>query len=392
VNPTFSPADEAFRGELQEFYRQELPEDWFGMPGHESERAAEITQDIRVKLAKKGWLTMAWPVEYGGEAAPITKQLVFSEESAYHRITVRESGVGYLGPAIMQHGTEEQKQRFLGPIARAEIKFHQGFSEPDHGSDLAGLTTKAWRDGDDFIISGQKIWGGHLEEAQYSFLLARTDPGAAKHKGISFFVIPSDTEGLRAETFGNLGGGKQQIVHYDNCRVNAAQSLIGQENQGWYIATTVLNHERAFVEYAAMATRMLEEINALWNERGLEKSRNPIVKVLRSKLAEFAIEVQVCRLLQYRFVWLYDTGVNPSFEASQFKIFGSEMTQRLMHMAMQVLGLFGQVERETAKAEYVPLGGTVPQGLRYSVCYSIIGGTNQIQRNVIATRGLGLPR
>ena len=392
MHPVFSAEDEAFRQELRDFYRQELPDDWYGMQGHESEQSTEVIKNVRKKLADKGWLTMAWPNEYGGQEASITRQLVFSEESANHRITVREAGVGYLGPAIMQHGTEEQKQRFLGPIARAEIKFHQGFSEPDHGSDLAGLTTKAWRDGDDFIISGQKIWGGHLEEAQYSFLLARTDPEAPKHKGISFFVIPADTEGLRPETFGNLGGGKQQIVHYDNCRVNAAQSLIGQENQGWYIATTVLNHERAFVEYAAMGERMLEDLTALWRERGMDKSDDPVVRVLRHKLAEFAVEIRVCRMLQYRFVWLYGAGKNPSFEASELKILGSEMTQRFAHTAVQVLGLFGQVDRDTSNKAHVLLDGTVDHALRYSIAYSIIGGTNQIQRNVIATRGLGLPR
>ncbi|MCH8194784.1 MAG: acyl-CoA dehydrogenase family protein [Chloroflexi bacterium] len=264
MRPVFSDEDEAFREEVRAFYRKELPKDWFGGLSDEAEETRRITHEIKKKLAKKGWLTMAWPKQYGGQEAPLTRQVVFVEESAYFRVNARDAGTGYLGIAIMQHGTEEQKQRFLGPISRAEINFHQGFSEPNAGSDLTGLTTKAWREGDDYVFSGQKIWGGHLEQADYSFFLARTDQEAPKHKGISFFIIPSDTPGLHADTFANMGGGNQQIVYYDNCRVNAQECIIGAENQGWYIAATALNHERAFVEHAANGARLMEELVELW--------------------------------------------------------------------------------------------------------------------------------
>ena len=228
----FSADDQAFRQELRDFYEQELPADWYG--GYdERDTMHEYIRSVRKKMAERQWLTMAWPKEYGGQDAPITRQLIFAEESAYYRFSARDQGVGFLGPAIWMHGTEEQKERFLGPISRADVAFHQGFSEPDAGSDLAGLRTQARRDGDDFVINGQKIWGGHLHLADYSFLLARTDPDAPKHKGISFFVIPADTPGIRYEEFGNLAGGMQNVVYYDNCRVNARDCLIGEENQGW---------------------------------------------------------------------------------------------------------------------------------------------------------------
>ncbi|MEE9286434.1 MAG: acyl-CoA dehydrogenase family protein [Dehalococcoidia bacterium] len=392
MRPVFSDKDEAFRQEVRAFYQQELPEDWFGGLSDESEESGRVTRGIKKKLADKGWLTMAWPREYGGQEAPLTRQVVFAEESAYFRINARDAGTGYLGIAIMQHGTEEQKRRFLGPISRAEINFHQGFSEPNAGSDLTGLTTRASREGDDYVISGQKIWGGHLEQADYSFLLARTDDEAPKHRGISFFIIPSDTPGLHADTFGNMAGGHQQIVYYDDCKVNARESLIGAENQGWYIAATALNHERAFVEHAAMGKRLLEELIELWRSLDRHNIHDPQTSILRHKLAQAAIEIQVCRLLNYRFVWLYGEGKDPSYEASQVKIFGSEMTQRFMHVAGQVLGLYSQVQRGNPKKSLVYLNGRVEQQIRYQPSYTLMGGTSEIQRNLIATRGLGLPR
>ena len=392
MRPVFSPEDEAFREEVRAFYKAELPDGWYGGLSDESQATKEMNARLRKKMAAKGWLTMAWPKKYGGQEAPLTRQLIFAEESAYHRVNARDAGTGYLGIAIMEHGTEEQKQRFLGPISRAELTFHQGFSEPDAGSDLTGLSTRAVRDGDDYIISGQKMWGGHLEEAQYSFLLARTDEEAPKHKGISFFIIPTDTPGLHADTFGNMGGGNQQVVYYDNCRVNAREAIIGEENQGWYIAATALNHERAFVEHASTGTRLLEELVALWKEEGRDKAHDHRTAVLRNKLAQVAIEIEVCRILNYRFVWLYGEGRNPSFEASQVKIFGSEMTQRFMHVAGEVLGLYSQLSSETNNTSLLRLRGRVEQQIRYQPAYTLMGGTSEIQRNLIATRGLGLPR
>ncbi|MCL0101698.1 acyl-CoA dehydrogenase family protein [Dehalococcoidia bacterium] len=392
MQPIFSAEDDAFREEVRAFYRRELPKDWLGAWLDESEASSQITANIRRKLANKGWLTMAWPKEYGGQEAPLTRQVVFAEESAYYRVNARDAGTGFLGVAIMQHGTAEQKERFLGPISKGEVDFHQGFSEPNAGSDLTGLTTKATRDGDNYVISGQKIWGGHLEQSSYSCLLARTDESAPKHKGISFFVIPADTPGLHADTFENMGGGHQQIVYYDNCRVDAQASLIGEENQGWYIAATALNHERAFVEYASMGKRMLEEIVELWRLAGRMNTNNHQTVLLRSRLAQIAIEIKVCQLLNYRFVWLHGQGRDPSYEASEVKVFGSEMTQRLMQISGQVLGLYSQIQRATANDNLVRLGGRVEQQLRYSIAFTIMGGTSEVQRNLIAGRGLGLPR
>ena len=305
-------------------------------------------------------------------------------------MSARDAGTGYLGIALMQHGTEEQKQRFLGPISRAEIDFHQGFSEPNAGSDLTGLTTRAVRDGDDYIITGQKIWGGHVERSAYSFLLARTDAEAPKSKGISLFIIPTDTPGLRADTFENMGGGHQQVVYYDDCRVDANECLVGEENQGWYIAATALNHERAFVEHAANGQAPAPRAHRpVARPRAATSGRTTSTQLLRQKLAQVAVEIEVCRVLNYRFIWLYGAGKDPSYEASQVKIFGSEMTQRFMHVAGEVLGLYAQVQRANGEA---PLAGRIEQQIRYQPGYTLMGGTSEVQRNLIAVRGLGLPR
>ena len=285
---------------------------------------------------------------------PNHRQLIFAEESAYYRFSARDQGVGFLGPAIWMHGTEEQKERFLGPISRADVAFHQGFSEPDAGSDLAGLRTQARRDGDDF-------------------------------------VIPADTPGIRYEEFGNLAGGMQNVVYYDNCRVNARDCLIGEENQGWYIATTVLNHERTVVEHAPTAKRQIEDLIKVWLDFGWSAA-DPVRANVRHRLAQMAIEAEVCLMLAYRIGWLQSVGHQPTYEASQVKIFGSEMTQRMAHTAGAMLGLYAQIERHTAKRGYVLADGRVEHLIRMQLMYSLIGGANEIQRNVIAGRGLGLPR
>ncbi len=387
----FSADDEAFRKEVKDFYNSELPRDWYG--GYdEMDTHHEFIRTVRRKLAARGWLTMSWPKEYGGQDAPQSRQLIFAEESAYYRFHARDAGVGYLGPAIMRHGTEEQKRRLLGPISKAEIEFHQGFSEPNAGSDLAGLTTRAWRDGDDFVIEGQKVWGGHVNIAEYSFLLARTNPDVPKHKGISMFVIPAKTPGLKYEVFGNLAGGRQNLVYYDKCRAPARESLIGEQDQGWYIATTLLNHERTVVEHAASGRRFLEEIVQFWHEKGRQNRNDAPNQVVRHKLAQVAIEIEVCRTLAYRIGWLQSKGEQPTFEASEVKIFGSEMTQRFAHVVGTMLGLYAQVDRTTTQREYVFLSGRGEHLIRQQPMFSLIGGANEIQRNLIAGRGLGLPR
>jgi len=388
----FSAEEEAFRLDIREFYKKELPSNWHGGREILDDEAERFVVGVRRKLADRGWLTMSWPKAYGGQDAPITRQLIFAEESSYVRFQARDQGVGFLGPAIIEHGNEEQKQRFLVPISRAELVFHQGFSEPDNGSDLGGLQTKAVRDGDFYVINGRKIWGGHIDRSDYSFLLARTDPTVPKHKGISLLIIPAKTPGLTYEAFGNLGGGLQNIVYYDNCRVSIKDCLIGEENHGWQIAMSVLNHERVVVEYSAIARRLIEDLTALWRQQERSTTVDGPTLAVRHKLAEMAIEAQVCRGLVYRIAWMEGQGNHATYEASIFKVFGSELIQRLARVSMEMLGLYGQISRDGYHGRRLLLDGKAEHMYRETLGNTIMGGTSEIQRGVIANRGLDLPR
>ena len=389
----FTPEDEAFRQEVRDFYKKELPVDWGQRGGQRQDGASrDLTKKVKKLLAERGWLCMAWPKEHGGLGAPISRQMIFAEESSLRRFPARDQGVSFLGPAIMSHGTPEQKERFLGPIARAEVSFHQGFSEADAGSDLASLTTRADHDGDFYVINGSKMWGGEIDTVDYSFLLVRTDQEAPKHRGISFLVIPAKTPGIKWEKLENLGGGTQNIVYYDNCRVPVQESLVGEENRGWYMATTALNLERTMVEHAVNGGLMVNDLFEHLRETGQLDGQSGARAVLRHKLAEMAVEIEVCRMLSYRIGWLQAEGLDLSYQASVIKIFGSEMTQRLSQVGMEVLGLYSQIDGKNRSKKHVLLQGRVDHNFRQAPGYTLMGGTSEIQRGLIASRGLGLPR
>ena len=220
-----------------------------------------MARAMRRKLADRGWLTMGWPKEYGGQdASPIT-QLVFYEEMAYHRAPGKDAfGIGMLGPALMMHGTEQQKRKYLPAIAQGRINWCQGFSEPGSGSDLASLQTRAVEDGDDFVISGQKIWTSGAHHADRFFMLARTNPEAPKHRGITFFLGDMSDPGVEVRPIVSATGRHSfNEVFFDNVRVNKAD-IVGEVNRGWYVAMTLLGFERSTVEWSAAARRALEEL------------------------------------------------------------------------------------------------------------------------------------
>ncbi|MCH7705525.1 MAG: acyl-CoA dehydrogenase family protein [Chloroflexi bacterium] len=259
-----APEELAFREELKVFLKQELPPDWTGEEYEEEEGGDEswqFTLRMRKKLADKGWLTLAWPKEHGGGGASIMTQLVFNEEMAYHRAPgVDMWGVKMLAPTLMIHGTDEQKQRFLPSVAKGEVQWCQGYSEPESGSDLASLQTKAVVDGDDYIINGTKIWTSNAHRADWIILLARTDQDAPKHRGITMLLLDMKTPGVEIRPIINMAGvhGFNQIF-FDNVRV-PKRNLVGEENRGWYVGATLLDFERSGVNYSASARRSLEEL------------------------------------------------------------------------------------------------------------------------------------
>ena len=386
----FLPEDASLTRDIQEFLRAELPPDWEGRGRWPDEQDWEFTLQMRRKLVQRGWLTMHWPAEYGGQGASPVRSAIFNEEMAYHRAPGRDIfGVRMLAPTLMLFGTEEQKKAFLLPVSRGEVQWCQGYSEPGSGSDLASLQTRAVSDGDDFVINGSKIWTTMAHRAGWMMLLARTDPDAPKHRGISFILVDMHSPGLSVQPIRNMTGGHDfNQVFFDNVRV-PKKNLVGEENRGWYVGMTLLDFERSGIEYSATSRRLLSDVldyARTTHRNGKAISANPEV---RNMLAERYIETQTARMLAYSVAWMQGERLVPNKEASMSKVFGSETLQRVTASGMEVLGLYGQLRPGD---RWAPLKGLVPENWMYSFSHAVAAGTSEVQRNVIASRGLGLPR
>ena len=265
----FRPEEEAFRTEVRTFLTSELPPDWDYDPFELFDEVWEFAKGFTKKLAQKGWIAPAWPKQYGGEDLPFMKQVVLSEELAYYRApNTGYIGVTYAGPTMIVYGTEEQKKEFIPGILSGDIIWCQGYSEPNAGSDLASLETRAVRDGDDYVINGTKIWSSNAHKANWCFLLARTDMDAPKHKGISYFVTPMDAPGISTRPLVNMADEHvfNEIV-FDNVRI-PAKYRVGEENRGWYIGMTTLDFERSNISSAAQYRRTLETLTEYVKEHG----------------------------------------------------------------------------------------------------------------------------
>ncbi|MBM3945801.1 MAG: acyl-CoA dehydrogenase [SAR202 cluster bacterium] len=389
----FAPEEEAFRAQVKTFIRDVLPPDWEAQEGegYGSPEAIARTKATVKKVAERGWLTMAWPREYGGMAAPHMQQMVFQEEAAYHSLPT-DAGVGavsWVAPVLMRYGTEEQKQQHLTPIARGERFWCTLYSEPGTGSDLAGLQTRAVRDGDEYVINGSKIWTSAGHVADYGWLAARTDPDAPKHRGISLFLLDMKSPGVTVRPVINMAGVHSfNQVYFDNVRVPAV-NLVGEENRGWYTVAVALDFERSGVGRSASARRVFEQMLAYAKET--ERDGAPIAgdPIFRNRFVEMSIEIEVSRWLSYQIAWMQSRNLVPNKEASIAKLFGSEVSQHLYGLGMDMLGMFGQLEKGS---KWAPLHGKVMRGYLSAFSATIGAGTSEIQRNIIATRGLGLPR
>ena len=307
----FTKEDEIFRNELREWIRNEISVDfneWQGVD--ETGDDFEYSLEIRKKLAEKGWLTMAWPKEYGGQGASYMKQVIFNEEMSYHRMPGRDGfGAKMLGPTLMVHGTEEQKKRFLPPIANGEVQWCQGYSEPDSGSDLASLKLKVEDKGDHWLVNGTKVWTSMAHKATWIFFLGRTDPSAPKHKGISFFVANIKDSNIQVKPIINMAGGHHfnQVI-FEDVKI-PKDALIGELNRGWYIAATLLDFERSGVEYPAAARRNFEEIVDFVknnkNSLGIPLINDPYIN---KTLVDLDLEIEAARLVAYEVAYLQSQG------------------------------------------------------------------------------------
>ena len=389
----FTDEQEAFRQEIRDFLSDNLGEDWRGIDPdayfHDENwfRIRELT----AKMAERGWLTLAWPEEYGGQGRPHIEQMIYNEETAYFRAPTRDVSIGthMVGPTLMLYGTEEQKTHYLPEIASGEAVYCQGFSEPESGSDLASLQLRAVEDGDDYVLNGSKIWTSGAHRSTHCYLLTRTDPDAPKHRGISVFIVDMDTPGIEVRPIINMFG-----IHYfnqvffDNVRV-PKRAMIGEKNRGWYIAATTLDFERSGVASFASNRRSIEELVELARETGTNGKPLNEDPMIRQRLAELWTRNEAGKTIAYNVAWMQSEGLVPNREASISKMMGSEIAQQIHELGVQMLGMYGILDKGS---KWAYLDGRLAWQWMDSISLTIRGGTSEIQRNIIAGRGLGLPR
>jgi alkylation response protein AidB-like acyl-CoA dehydrogenase len=384
----FTEEEEAFRREVREFLRKEwtLTDCDLDNPDH-----WKAAKELERKLGSKGWLCMAWPKEYGGLGASHMHQLVFQEEMASaHAPIVDGQGVYMVGPSLMLQGTEEQRQRFLPAIARSEVVWVQGFSEPNAGSDLASLQTRAVLDGDDYVVNGQKTWCTRAHRGDWIHVMVRTDPSAPKHRGISYLLADMRSPGITINPIVQMTGRAEYYeVYFDNMRVPKS-NRVGQENQGWYVALTTLAFERSAIGAIVTQTRQILQDLAQF-ARETKRNGQALIEdpVIGRKLGELAAEIEVAQLLSHRIVWMASRGQVPNYESSVAKTFTTELQQRIANFGMHLLGLYGQLAEGS---KWAALEGRIEYEYLWTVGVTIYAGSNEIQRNIIATRGLDLPR
>jgi alkylation response protein AidB-like acyl-CoA dehydrogenase len=387
----FAPEEEAFRAEVQDFLKNELDPGWQDQFDTETElgveEQSEFSRQFTKKLAQRRWLTLPWPEEYGGLKASVMQQMIYNEEMAYANAPASFSmGVAWVGPALMIYGTDEQKKRFLPPIASHDEIWCTLYSEPEAGSDLASLKARAVRDGDEWVLNGQKTWTTGAHRSDWGWIAARTDPDAPKHKGISMFMVPMDAPGITIQPLINMAGMHGfNDVFFEDVRIPASY-LVGQENNGWYQLAVALDFERSSIAGAARARRWLEDLIRFVAEHRFIVEGRPEV---RHRLAETSLEIEVGRYLSYNVASLQQAGKIPNYEASIAKLYSSELGQRLAATGWDILGLYGQLHPQS---KYAYLRGRIERYCQVSVAETIAGGTSEIMRAIIAMRGLGLPK
>jgi len=388
---TFTESEERLRNDVRGFLQEALGPGYQGGGTDLSDDNFEFGQQFNRRLAERGWIAPAWPKQYGGLGATYIEQMIFSEEMASAGAPGggRVFGVGMIGPTLIVHGTEEQKAQHIPGITGAKVLWCQGYSEPGAGSDLASLQTRAVKDGDDYVVNGQKIWTTQAHHADWMFLLARTDTEAPKHKGISFLLLDMKTPGITVRPLVNMANRHEfNEVFFEDVRI-PAKNLVGGENRGWYVAMTLLDFERSSVASVAANRRTLHDLCTTARETPSDGGTLLDVPWIRNRLADLWVETEASRWLSYRVAGMQQRGLVPNYEASIVKVLATESSQRIYNFGMKMLGLYGQLTEDSKLAR---LGGRMQGGYLSSVAPTIYSGSNEIQRNVIATRGLGLPR
>ncbi|MFO7772531.1 MAG: acyl-CoA dehydrogenase family protein [Dehalococcoidia bacterium] len=379
----FTEEQNKFRQEVRNFLKDEIQKGYWE-PACDA-WIQDFDPEFTKRVAQRGWIGLTWPKEYGGQGRSYVDRLILTEEmlrygapAACHWFADRQ-----IGGSVVTYGTEEQKRELLPEIISGEACIGLGMSETEAGSDLASLQTRATEDGDEYVINGQKTWTSGGSFVNYFYLLARTDPGAPKHRGISEFIIPADVPGItRIPMIDITGTEAWNDVFFDGARVSN-KCLIGEKNRGFLQALHQLDYERSGMERLMGNYPLFEALMQFAKENKL--SQQPVI---RNKLAQLQIEFEVGRLLIYRVALVMDEGRAPNREASMSKAYSTAFEQRLANVAMEVLGPYGQLIGDSKLA---PIRGLAVHSYLGSKGYSLQAGTSEILKNILATRGLGLP-
>jgi len=384
----FTAEEEGFRGEVRTWLDRNLPAEWRngGVGGYREDADEDIQRQWQKRLHEGGWLKLSWPREAGGRAATPVMQAIYHEEMAKAGAPpiLGRLGVSLLAPTLLVAGSPWQKEAYLEPILSGDLVFCQGFSEPDAGSDLAGLRARAERRDGHWVLNGQKTWSSGAHYSDKSFLLARTDPDADAHKGISFFLVDMHQPGVEVRPIRQMTGGGEFCEIFLTNAVVEDRDLVGEPGAGWKIAMTVFGFGRGGLAQAARFERAVAELATLARDRGAGSD-----VIVRQKVAQAQIEAHVFRLIGLRNLTKAQQGNAPGPEASLTKLYWSEMDKRLQETAISVQGTYGAL---AADSPYALEEGRWQYGWMWAQAETIYAGSSEIQRNIIAERVLGLPR
>ena len=386
MHVAYTPAQEALRAELRSYFAALLtPERREGLTSGAGEYGdGKVYRDVVQQMGADGWLTLGWPREHGGQARPLIDQLIFTEEAAVAGAPVPFLTINTIGPTIMRFGSPEQQAFFLPRIAAGELHFSIGYSEPEAGTDLAALRTRAVRDGGDYVINGQKMWTSLIQHADYVWLACRTDPDAPKHKGLSIIIVPTDAPGFSWTPVRTMAGVGTSATYYADVRVPVS-ALVGAENQGWGLITNQLNHERVALTSAAPLFTALHEVFDWARDTGVLGQ-----EWVQVHLARVHAKAEVLKLMNWRIAAAESsTGDGPGpAAASATKLYGTELATEAYRLLMEVLGAGATVQAGSPGAL---LRGRIERMHRSSLILTFGGGTNEVQRDMIAAVALGLP-
>lgn len=386
-----TPDQERLREELREYFAALVtPEVRAGLAAASGEFGdTQVYKDVIRQLGTDGWLGIGWPQEYGGQSRTMVEQLIFTDAAAVAGVPIPYLTLNTVGPTIMRYGTDEQREYFLPRILKGELHFSIGYSEPGSGTDLASLKTRAVREGDEWVINGQKMWTSLIQYADWLWLACRTDPDLPRHQGLSMILVPADAPGFSYTPVHTVAGVSTSATYYEDVRVPAG-NLVGELNGGWALMTNQLNHERVALTSAAPLTYSIEMVRT-WAQETKAPNGERVIdsEWVQAALGRAHARAEALRLINWKLAADADAGVALSpAEASATKIYGSELATEVYRSLMEVVGPNAGV---TGESDGAVLQGRLERFYRSALVMTFGGGTNEIQRDIIGYVGLGLP-